>query len=97
MGEVPFDTVAYGMSKVAVGYAMRKLHFENPEIVVQPLHPGWVKTEMGQYAADNSGLVKEPPMEVEECVDGLLREVDRATKEETSGRFIAWDGKEVPW
>ncbi len=97
MGEEAFDAVAYGVSKVAVNYAMRKLHFENADIVFQPLHPGWVKTEMGQYAADKSGFVERPPVELEQSVDGLLSEIDRATKEETSGRFFGFDGQELPW
>lgn len=85
------------MSKVAANYAMRKLHFENPKIVVQPSSPGWVKTEMGQYVADKSGVVKEPPLEIEESVSGLLRQMDGATKEGTSGRFLNHAGEEVAW
>ena len=97
MGDLPFSTIAYGISKVSANYAMRKLHFEHPNIVVQPLAPGWVRTEMGQLLADVSGVVKEPPMEVEQSVDGLLSQMDRATKEETSGRVFSYDGEEVPW
>jgi norsolorinic acid ketoreductase len=52
---------------------------------------------MGQYAAEHSGVVEEPPLGVEECVDGLLRQMDGATKEETSGRFLGYNGEELPW
>lgn len=97
MTPVEFDGGAYGMSKAAVNYAMRKLHFENPGIVIQPCCPGWAKTEMGQYVADNLGVVEQPPVEVGDSVDGVLRQIDSATKEETSGRFLAWDGEELPW
>jgi len=38
------------------------------------LHPGWVKTGNGQAFADSVG-VKEPPMEVEESVRGVLDQV----------------------
>jgi norsolorinic acid ketoreductase len=97
LGQEGFDTVAYGMSKVAANYAVRKLHFEHPGIVVQPLAPGWVRTAMGQYVADRSGVVEEPPLEVDEAVGGLLRQMDGATREGSSGRFVNYDGRELPW
>jgi norsolorinic acid ketoreductase len=97
LGEEGFEAVAYGMSKVAANYAARKLHFENPGIVVQPLAPGWVRTAMGQFVADRSGVMEEPPLEVGEAVGGLLGLMDGATREGTSGRFFNYDGRELPW
>lgn len=64
-----FDAVAYGMSKSAVNYAMRKLHFENPGVVVQPCCPGWAKTGMGQYVADHVG-VEQAGVETEDSANG---------------------------
>jgi norsolorinic acid ketoreductase len=45
--DLPLDAVTYGMLKAAVNFAMRKLHFENPGVVVQPFCRGWVKAAMG--------------------------------------------------
>jgi norsolorinic acid ketoreductase len=95
--KMPFDTVAYGLSKAAVNYVMHKLHFEEERIVVGLLQPGWVKTEMGQFAADSSRVASEPPLKIEESVEGLLKQVDGATKEGTSGKFLGYDGVELPW
>ena len=36
MGDVPLETIAYPMLKVAVGYTMWKMQVENPVILVQP-------------------------------------------------------------
>ena len=94
---IPFMTAAYGMSKAAVNFLMHKLHFEEKEVVVGLLHPGWVKTEIGQFGADHSGAATEPPLEIDESVAGLLKQVDGATKEGTSGKFVGYDGVELPW
>ena len=86
----------YGMSKAAVNFAMRKLHFEFPDIIVEPLQPGWVQTEMGGNAAEIAGVKEGAPLTLEQSVGGLLKQFDIATRE-TSGRFWAWDGEEIPW
>ena len=86
----------YNMSKAAVNYAMRKLHFEFPQIVVSPLHPGWVQTDMGGEAAKVVGVKEGPPVTIDASVNGLARQIDSATRE-TSGRFWGYDDAEVPW
>ena len=58
---LPFEDVAYAMSKAAMNYVMHKLHFEK-RIVVGLLHPGWVKTEIGQFGADKTGVVAGSPL-----------------------------------
>ena len=56
----------------------------------------WVKTENGQKFADSIG-VKEPPLSLEESVNGVLEQVDSATKETTSGTFVSYDGTPIAW
>lgn len=55
-----------------------------------------MKTENGQTFADSIG-VKEPPMSLEESVNGVLEQVDSATKETTSGTFVSYDGAPIAW
>jgi norsolorinic acid ketoreductase len=86
----------YSVSKAAVNFAMRKLRFEFPNIVTSLLHPGWVQTDMGSEAAQITGVKEGPPVTIEACVTGLAKAIDGATRE-TSGRFWAYDGKEIPW
>ncbi|KAF7869912.1 hypothetical protein EAF04_004696 [Stromatinia cepivora] len=90
-------SLAYGMSKASANYFVRKCHFEEGEwVVALALHPGWVKTQMGQAFADSVG-VKEPPLSVEESVDGVLKQIDTATRETKSGSFVSWNGDVIPW
>jgi norsolorinic acid ketoreductase len=92
----PMPMMPYSVSKAAVNFAMRKLHFEFPNIVISPLQPGWVQTDMGGKAADVVGIKEGPPVTIEACVTGLAKQMDKATRE-TSGRFWAYDGEEIPW
>ena len=51
------------------------------------LHPGWVKTRMG----GPNGLI-----DVQTSVEGM-RSIIEQLSNENSGRFIRFDGKELPW
>jgi hypothetical protein len=51
------------------------------------LHPGWVRTDMG----GPNGLI-----DAEESVTGMKRQIDKLSIK-TSGQFIAYDGKKIPW
>lgn len=56
-------------------------------IIVVALSPGWVRTDMGGKGA---------PLSPEESVRGL-REVIGGLKPSASGRFLNYDGSEIPW
>jgi len=79
----------YRSTKAAVNIVMKSLSvdLEDRGITVLVLHPGWVRTDMGGSAA---------PLSVEQSVTGLRRVLDGAGLQE-SGRFLAYDGSEVPW
>jgi hypothetical protein len=49
--------------------------------------PGWVKTDMGGPGAQ---------LEPEESARELLRLIDGLTPDDT-GRFLRYDGSEMPW
>lgn len=42
MEKVPLPTGAYGASKSAVNFLAKKIHQEHPELVVVPVHPGYL-------------------------------------------------------
>lgn len=42
MAKMPLESTAYGMSKAAVNYAVRKIHFENEGLVAFVISPGYV-------------------------------------------------------
>lgn len=80
---------AYRSSKAAVNKVMQvmSMELEAMGIVVCPVHPGWVRTDMGGDAADIS---------VEESGAGLIKLIDSLTMAH-SGRFWTWQGEEHPW
>jgi NAD(P)-dependent dehydrogenase (short-subunit alcohol dehydrogenase family) len=85
-GSGPF---IYSTSKAALNMLTRILAFNvrDEGIIVVALDPGWVRTDMGGAQAD---------LAPEESVAGILRVVDGLTLQGT-GRFLRYDGGEVPW
>jgi NAD(P)-dependent dehydrogenase (short-subunit alcohol dehydrogenase family) len=81
--------IAYSSSKAAVSKAMQLAAKElAPEgIIVCPVHPGWVKTDMG---GPNAQLAPA------DCAAGLYRLID-GLQQEQSGRFWTWEGREHAW
>jgi len=51
---------------------------------------------MGTYGAEAHGLT-EAPVEVQDGVNGIISKIDQATRENSSGKFMDYDGKELSW
>lgn len=51
---------------------------------------------MGNRGAVGAGM-EQAPTPLQEGIDGIVVQIDKATREETSGTFVAFDGKIVPW
>jgi NAD(P)-dependent dehydrogenase (short-subunit alcohol dehydrogenase family) len=85
---------AYRMAKAALNMVARSLAVDlRPRgITVVSLHPGWVKTRMGDDVAPG----KVAPVTVEQSVQGQQRLFDRLDLQ-LSGRFFNFDGTELPW
>jgi NAD(P)-dependent dehydrogenase (short-subunit alcohol dehydrogenase family) len=79
----------YRLSKVALNMAMRNMHLElsGEGFITLAIDPGWVRTDMGGPQA---------PLLPEESVRGILQVIDRSTAEH-GGRFLRYDGSELPW
>lgn len=79
----------YRTSKAAVNMVMKNLSIQlKPRgIATCTLHPGWVKTDMGGADA---------PINVQQSVTGM-RAVIQQLSIDSTGRFIAYDGQEIPW
>jgi norsolorinic acid ketoreductase len=142
------ENTAYGSSKAALNFVTRRIHAENEGLVVFPLNPGWLRTDvsppprapssafphcpsnpfhsppcltnqkppvpaysphqkhetnlsimkkqLGNHAASSSGLAQ-APVSVEDGVKGIIKVIDEATREKTSGRFMSAQGGEIPW
>lgn len=92
---LPNPFFAYGMSKAAVNYLVRKAAFENPQLVSMAFCPGWVRTEMGNMGAVSVGLA-EAPVALEDSIKGLVKLFDEASLEK-SGMFTNMVGEAVSW
>ncbi|HSH73236.1 MAG TPA: SDR family oxidoreductase [Methylophilaceae bacterium] len=79
----------YRTSKTAVNMVMKSLAIDlKPRGIASTiLHPGWVQTDMG----GPNGLIN-----AEQSVSGLRKVIEQLTVA-NSGRFIAYDGNEIPW
>jgi NAD(P)-dependent dehydrogenase (short-subunit alcohol dehydrogenase family) len=98
MGDMEsFPGGAYGPSKAAVNYIVKSLHMQMARLVSVALHPGFVQTDMGNMAAKEWNYAAGPDCTVEDSVQGILKVVDEATRENVSGKFIEQTGAEIPW
>lgn len=81
--------ISYRESKAALNTFTRTLRVEldGSGILVLPIHPGWVQTDLG---GPNAHLT------VEESVSGMCRLIYELD-ESKNGQFLQWDGKVVPW
>ncbi len=79
----------YRSSKTALNSAMRSLAMDikSEGISVVSLHPGWVMTDMGGAGANLS---------TEDSVSGM-RNVIQELDANSSGSFINYDGRALPW
>lgn len=92
MGSIALNgggSYGYRSSKAALNCVMRGLAMDlaPQRITVVVLHPGWVRTDMGGRNAD---------IDVAASVAGLRKVLDGLDFAD-SGRFIGYDGKEIPW
>lgn len=79
----------YGTSKAALNMAVKSMAVDlKPRgIAVVATHPGWVQTDMGGAGAD---------ITPQASVSGLRRVFDSVGPAD-SGRFVRYDGVELPW
>ncbi|WP_265587549.1 SDR family oxidoreductase [Sphingomicrobium arenosum] len=82
-------SIPYRSSKAAVNAAWKSLahDFRSDGIAVAMLHPGWVETDMGGPNA---------LIDTKTSVSGLRQRIEETTLDNT-GRFVAYDGANIPW
>lgn len=79
----------YRASKAALNAIMRSMAIDLKarDIIAVPLHPGWVRTAMGGPNADLSE---------EEAIAGITHVIGKLQPSD-SGRYLSYDGAELPW
>lgn len=80
---------AYRASKAGVNAIMKSMSIDLADrgIIAIAQHPGWVQTDMGGAGAD---------LDIQTSVNGMKAVIDRLTIAD-SGKFISYDGSEMPW
>ncbi|KAH9852413.1 NAD-P-binding protein [Lenzites betulinus] len=80
-------TTSYSMSKSALNMLATKQKLERPDLIIVPLCPGYVKTDLSGPDA---------PLEPEESIRGILKIVKSATLAD-SGKYVRYNGELIPW
>src|SRR5262249_24835094 len=80
---------AYRASKAALNMEWNCLALElgSRGVICVALHPGWVQTDMGGSGA---------PLTIDQSVPAMVKTIDGFTSAH-NGRFIQYDGAELPW
>ncbi len=80
---------SYCASKTALNMFSKllSLQLRDKGIIVIPLHPGHVKTDLGGAYA---------PLAPEQSISGMIKVIDSLTLDDT-GKFLDWQGQELPW
>lgn len=80
---------AYRASKAALNMKWKGLSIDlaGKGVICVVLHPGWVQTDMGGEAAT---------LTIEQSVPAMVKLID-GLKPSDNGRFINYDGTEIPW
>jgi NAD(P)-dependent dehydrogenase (short-subunit alcohol dehydrogenase family) len=79
----------YRSAKAGLNQAVKSLAVDlaKEDFIVLPLHPGWVKTDMGGPNAMIDTTIS---------VTGLLQRIQKTTTAD-SGKFLNYDGKVIAW
>ncbi len=80
---------AYRASKTALNMEWKGLSVDTAGkgLICVVMHPGWVQTDMGGAQAT---------LTIDQSVPALVKAID-ALKPADNGRFINYDGTEIPW
>ena len=80
---------AYRASKTALNMEWKGLSIDlrGRGVICTVLHPGWVQTDMGGGSA---------PLTTDQSVPAMIKVIDGLSPKD-NGRFINYDGSEIPW
>ena len=83
------NAYVYGSSKAALNMAVKCLSAELAEqgLIAVLFHPGHVQTDMGGQAA---------PVMPHTSIEGMKNQIVALTRDD-NGRFLSYDGHQIPW
>ncbi|MCJ1448185.1 MAG: hypothetical protein MMC23_008699 [Stictis urceolatum] len=93
MEKKPLPMVAYGGSKTIAHFFTRRIHLEFSKVTAFVIDPGFMKTDTGNTGARHFGLA-EAFVDPNDSAAFAVKQIDNATKESTSGKFLTVDANE---
>ncbi len=80
---------SYRSTKAAANALMKSMAIDLSArgIIAAPLHPGWVRTDMGGLSAS---------IDAKTSVSGMVRVIAGLSKAQ-AGKFYSYESKEIPW
>lgn len=87
---------AYGASKAAVNFLMRKVHAEEEWLTSMVICPGWTQTDMGDGAAKTTKFAEQAPIPLDVSITGVVKEVSLNVfffQSLTSSQYILIDNR----
>ncbi|OTA97018.1 hypothetical protein M434DRAFT_19239 [Hypoxylon sp. CO27-5] len=85
-----------GCIQIAMHWLTKKINAEEEWLNALVIDPGFVQTDLGNYAAQLAGLEK-AFVTVEDSAAGVVKVIDGATKESHGGKFWNYTGEEIAW
>jgi len=83
--------VSYRASKAALNMVVKTFSMDNKDdAIFLALSPGWVATDMGSKGG------RAPPLTTEISSSGMRKVIDNLTPDD-NGKFIEYDGSNLPW
>lgn len=101
---MPVENITYSTSKAALNHVSAQINLRNEKIVALSVHPGVVETDMTRAAAEAHGVTLAQAAEgyglevlsPEQSVDAMLAVLDGPDVERFAGKFIDYNGTELP-
>ncbi|KAM7218342.1 hypothetical protein V8F06_006265 [Rhypophila decipiens] len=91
-----WDLGAYGVSKTALNFLVKRANAENDWLNAFVIDPGFAQTDMGNSGARHFGM-EQAFVSVKDSTEGMVKVIDNGTKESVSGKYMVYDGSERPF
>jgi len=94
---IPIPNASYGTSKAALNWLTKRAHFENDDVTIFAISPGFIETDLGAAGAERLGLGNDLFDRFEDSIGGMVKIIDEATRETHGGHLWSFDGSDVGW
>ncbi|KAF4549137.1 Short chain dehydrogenase-like protein 6 [Elsinoe fawcettii] len=87
----------YGASKAALNWMVQRVNLEEDWLTAFVFNPGLVVTDMGKSFGKGMDIMELGAITVEKTTSSMAQIIDEATRESRGGKFLQWNGQDLPW